>query len=179
MKPSMIASAACLSWLFIAPAAAHDLQQTAAKISSVLNFSTSGSGAADAFFKQLESNAGKVVQLTLEIIPNQQSDDLGYSLSPERDASQSGMIVCGDGNYGLIDNQNSGFELSFNHPENKHSPTKINIGDRRSFPFQTVYCGIEDYTSAAFTSLKVSGEFVVFFAEIPTANQIVLFPYAR
>lgn len=169
--------AAVFSCLTLGSVSAHELPATVETISAVLDFTDSKAKTADAFFIQLENNAGKVIELDLTIIPNQEADNLGYALHAEGMAAKKDQIICGDGNYGLIDNQTTNFELSFNHTLNSHSPTRINIGDRRIFPFQTVYCGIENYTSLTYTGLKISGTFVVFVAQIPTANQIVLFPY--
>lgn len=164
-------------WLALGMVSAHELPTTVKTISAVLDFAHSNSNTADNFFNELEDNAGKVVKLDLELIPNQGAEDLGYALYAEGMATKEDQIICGSGNYGLIDNLTTNFELSFTHPENFHSPSTINIGDRRTFPFQSVYCGMENYTSQTYTSLKLSGTFVVFVAQIPTANQIVLFPY--
>lgn len=170
---------AIFMWLIHVPAAAHDLHIPAEKITAILDYSKPNADAADAFFSQLEKNSEKLVKLELEIVPRQTSDESGYSLSAANGNSEAETLLCGDGHYGLVDNQITQYELTFNHPENFHSPTTINIGDRRSFPFQTVYCGIENYTEFTYTSVKVTGEFVVFSAGIPTAVQIVLFPYSH
>lgn len=177
LRTFVYAALLCGSTLGIATA--HEPASSSMKISGVLNFSSPDSQAADALFTQLESNAGRIVQLDLEIKPRQQVDDIGYALISEQAGSANNEFICGDGNYGFIDNKKAGLTLSFHHPENFHSPTTINIGDRYSFPFQSVHCGIESYTSKAFTSLKVSGAFVIFSADIPTATEIVLFPYKK
>ncbi|MFK8035132.1 MAG: hypothetical protein AB8B94_13395 [Hyphomicrobiales bacterium] len=164
-------------WLALNLGSAHELPTTIKSISAELNFANSETINADIFFEKLENNDGKIVRLDLEIIPNQEPGNLGYTLHAVGMESEKDQFICGNGNYGLIDNLTTNFVLSFTHPENFHFPSTINIGDRRTFPFQSVYCGIENYTSLAYTSLKLSGTFVVFVAQIPTANQIVLFPY--
>ncbi|MEP0519550.1 MAG: hypothetical protein ABJO09_05195 [Hyphomicrobiales bacterium] len=167
---------ALLSCFAVNTATAHGPAVPAETVFGILNFSKPDAHAADEFFTQLETNTGKVIQLNLEIIPRQGGDDVGYELLSKQLETGENSIICGNGRYGLVDNEGSGFTLTFNHPQNFHSPTKINIGDRHSFPFQSVHCGIENYTSQTYTNLEVSGTFLVFSAEIPTAMEIVLFP---
>ncbi|PCJ92222.1 MAG: hypothetical protein COA52_07715 [Hyphomicrobiales bacterium] len=170
------------------------------EISAVLDFSSPDEAAANTFFEKLHANSGKAIWLNLEIIPHQPFSPLiktenegskknvarildgqsGYVLREKaRDSMprNRGDIVCGSGKFGGVDNYDQDFELTFNHPIHFHSPTTIIIGNRQSYPFHSIICGVEDYTRQELTHLHIKGAFVVMSATIPTAQEITLFPY--
>ena len=154
-----------------------------AVVKATFDFSKPSSGPADAFFKKLDSAEGRTIYLTLEIIPKQQADALGYTLTRMRSgAEQSGdKVVCGgeSGDRGLVDNYRTSYRLTFQHPEHFHAPTEIIIAPRADKPFHEIRCGAEGAGEQKFSRLQVRGHFVVTVASIPTANSYALFPYAR
>jgi hypothetical protein len=170
--------------LLAAPGPALAQSKTAAGgrpvlVRAVLDYSNGSERAADAFFKALGANSGKGISLVLQIIPRQDAKDPGYALSRDPAAAGEGEnVLCGQGNYGLVDNYASTHRLTFQHPKHFHAPTHIIIGDRKTFPFHGIRCGVEDHTTKELTHLHVSGSFVVTAAEIPTAISYTLYPYA-
>lgn len=166
------------------------------EISAILDFSSPDEASANALFEKLHANSGKAVQLSLKIIPHQPTPpankvvktsaaslsdgQAGYVLKerkPDFISENSTSIVCGFGKFGGVDNFGTDYELTFNHPSNFHSPTTIIMGNRQSYPFHSIICGVEDYTKQEFTHLHIKGAFVVMIATIPTAQEITLFPY--
>ena len=141
-----------------------------------LDYSGSGGAAADNLFRLLERNAGKVISLNIEIVPNPRGDSPGYSLVNDHSSPGTSVdFVCGSDNQGRIDNLRSTYRLSLQHPENFHAPTEIVVGDQLNFPFQSIRCGAEGGRER--TNLHVRGFFVIETAEIPTARSFFLYPY--
>lgn len=151
----------------------------AVPVTGILDFREGSGRAADAFFEALSANSGKVIALVLEIVPRQDANSAGYTLIKDISAERtSEPILCGTSAYGIINNYRSSFRLSFQHPEHFSAPTEILIGARQEYPFHSIRCGVEDYTSKELTHLHVSGHFVVAAAPIPTAISYELYPYA-
>lgn len=175
----ILASVAVLA--VMTPSLAKDRRSAepgAAKVKAVLNYDKDGAAAADTFYKALDAHSGRVIHLTLEIVPRQDAASPGYELSLDPPpAGEAEKILCGNGNYGIVDNYRSTYSLSFQHPDHFHAPAEIKIGNRATHPFQAVWCGVEDYSSKELTHLHLSGDFVVMSADIPTAVSYVLYPY--
>jgi hypothetical protein len=163
---------------------------------AVLDYSKEGSkgqqegddAAADALFRDLDRYDGKVISLKLSIIPKQDRENPGYTLTRIGDSGgeqskhdDSAPIVCGvtvgDGTVGIVDNFTAIHRLIFQHTQHFHAPTEITIGDRARFPFQAIICTSENYLDKPLTKLVISGHFVVATATIPTANSYLLFPF--
>ncbi|MGE0502279.1 MAG: hypothetical protein AB7I79_14140 [Rhizobiaceae bacterium] len=153
------------------------LAQDLPLVSATLDFAADTPDQADAFFEALRQHAGKPIRLALDIAPRQASDDVGYVVRPEPPDEQGEPVPCGTQKYGVIDNLVTGYSVSFDHPSNHHTITTIHVGDRQTFPFNGLICGVEDYTSKEFTHLHVSGAYIVVEAAIPTAVELTLFPY--
>lgn len=163
----------------VSAAQAKDVAGRPALVKVVLDYNKPSSRAADAFFKALDAHSGKAISLVLEIVPKQDKNDPGFSLAKDqRGSATSDKILCGQDNYGVVDNYRSAYRLGFQHPENFHAPTEIMIGERTQYPFHAIRCGTENYTTKELTHLHVSGHFVVMTAGIPTANTYTLYPYA-
>ena len=146
-------------------------------------------GGADAFYRFLDANRGRAVALSLTLTPRQDKEARGYTLTPlprtdrktggkaDDNRKRAREIVCGrDGLLGNIDNYQQDYQLTFNHPEHSHAPVTLRIGNRRDYPFQMIWCGVDNYTDNDFTSLHVNGYFVIMSAPIPTAIAYDLYP---
>jgi hypothetical protein len=162
--------------LAAAHAQARDTTGSLPLVRGRLDYSGGGGAAADNFFRALRQNAGNVISLDIEIVPNPSGDSPGYSLVKDHTSPRTAAdLVCGSDNQGRIDNLRSAYRLSLQHPENFHTPTEIVVGDQLNFPFQSVRCGAEGARER--TALHVRGFFVVETAEIPTARSYFLYPY--
>ncbi|UTW44502.1 hypothetical protein KFE80_08850 [bacterium SCSIO 12696] len=139
---------------------------------------------ADEFFESLIQYAGNAIKLDLTIIPVQDQQSVAYRmryLAPALNAAEEAeigqQIECGSGVFGVQNNLHRMIRLTFQHPLHYHSPIDIYIGDRIKFPQSSVICSSEQYTSQARTPVHIKGYFFVEVAEVPTANQFVLYPY--
>lgn len=148
-------------------------RSAAPQVKAVLDYAEKKGETADAFFRQLDRHNGQIVRLDLQIKPWQAEDDPGYSLTAKPGKSR---VVCGNGTYGLIDNDKTEYLLKLQHPKHFHAPTAIHIGSRADTPLQALWCGVEDYTEITFTSLHLTGYFIIHSLPVPTANQYTLFP---
>src|SRR5829696_2821432 len=179
MRPIVMVTASLFTAGFNALEVAHAKDIPAARssvVTAVLDYSKDRQEAADAFFKALGRHAGKSISLVLEIVPKQDAGAPGYKLTKDTASGQN--VLCGTSNYGVVDNYQSSYRLTFQHPAHFHAPTEIVIGDRSRYPFHGIRCGVENYTTKELTHLHVRGHFVVVEAEIPTANSYTLYPYA-
>ncbi len=176
---------ACLAAIFLSQLVFAGVAQAdeLPEIVAVLDLTTTDSNATDAFYAALSKAGRKPFYLKLTLKPNQESDEAGYSLSRDPlspkgspDTSE-GAHVCGNGEWGTIDNFRSAYRLGFKPFEDNHSGVDMTIGDRIRYPFHNMICTTEGYTSVQRTPLLVEGHFVVSIATIPTANIYTLFPY--
>jgi hypothetical protein len=161
-------------------------------VTAVLDYSKSGDGgddpAADAFFAELDRYAGTAIRLKLTIVPKQDPESPGYRLVRVFDtwgrlpsADLPAEILCGasveGGMLGIVDNFATVQRLDLQHPRHFHAPTRITVGDRARFPFQSIVCSAEHHTERELTSLILEGYFVVAVADLPTARSYELFPF--
>lgn len=156
------------------------------EIVATINLSKTDTQAVDQFYAALSKAGRHPFYLKLKIEPDQTAAGPGYALT--RDLAFSGAStgvpanaanganVCGNGNWGTIDNFATVFRLGFKPYQDTHSGVEITIGDRVRYPYHNMICTIEDYTSAQRTPLLVEGHFVVSIANIPTAIIYTLFP---
>ncbi len=166
-----LSAAAGFCW--VAPAMA----EPPVSVVAALDYAKPDVRAAETLFSTLANADGKAVHLRLEIVPGQAEGSAGYSLMASSGGAD-GSVTCGrDGFMGVVDNGKTEYELNLGHPANHHTQLTISIGDRRSFPFNSIICDIAGYTENTYTPLKLDGNFVVAIGAIPTQTQIQLFPY--
>lgn len=157
--------------------AAPAMAEPPVSVVATLDYAKPDEAAAETLFSQLGEADGKAVHLRLRIVPGQTEGSTGYSLTAASTGADT-SVTCGrDGFMGVVDNGKTGYELNLGHPTNYHTQLTVSIGDRRSFPFNSVICDITGYTDNAYTPLKIDGTFVVAVGAIPTQTQIRLFPY--
>lgn len=134
------------------------------------------------FQSALQQHAGKVVWLELSLLNSDPSANNRYKVearpggqpaSPDQDA----VITCGStGTLGLIDTMDVEYNVLFHRPSDYHGPTRLHIGDRRTYPKHSLKCSADGYMDAEETALLLRGHFVVEVSAIPTAIEYQLFP---
>src|SRR5688572_19097443 len=104
MKPIIMVIAslftAAVSTLEVAPAADIPAARSGV-VTAVLDYSKDRHQAADAFFKALGRHAGKSISLVLEIVPKQDAEAPGYTLTKDTSGHN---VLCGTSKYGVVDN---------------------------------------------------------------------------
>lgn len=181
----MTRSIAATAWVvasMLQPSALHAaeplLGERPAEMSATLNYAIEDEAAASAFFRDLGDNAGKVILLDLTIVPRQDEANPGYSLVGAFEGKTDTEVLCGRDRIGVLDNYRDDWSLSPAYVNGVHATLSLNVGDRRTFPSQELACGLEGYTQHPLTNLHLKGYFAVQSADIPTAVEYVLTPYA-
>ena len=134
----------------------------------------------DAFLAALDASSHARIRLTLTIRADNGvagAEDQRFRLARRDATPPAAAEACGSGGtLGFIDNIATRFDLTLRHPAHEHAIVHLVLGDKLTFPDQTLVCLLEGYTEDGFTPLRISGTFWVEKAEIPTAYYYLLTP---
>ena len=129
------------------------------------------------FEEVLSRHVGERVYLELSLLPTESIRALEVSRMAAPGEWQARELACGvESELGFIDNVTDSYRITFQPPYSNHALYDVVIGNRLTFPEQSLLCSTENYTSQESTPLRISGYFYVDRTDVPTAYTYLLIP---